>query len=89
MSGLDAPVRDYVYDHEQTRLFEDKLVDLLEMLLPYYQQEGKYQLVVAIGCTGGQHRSVAVAESLYRRLTNDKIQCVVQHRDIGKDALKH
>ena len=89
MSGLDAPVRNYVYDHEQTRLFEDKLVDLLEMLLPYYQQEGKYQLVVAIGCTGGQHRSVAVAESLYRRLTNDKIQCVVQHRDIGKDALKH
>ena len=64
MSGLDAPVRNYVYDHEQTRLFEDKLVDLLEMLLPYYQQEGKYQLVVAIGCTGGQPRSAAVAESL-------------------------
>ena len=55
----------------------DKLVDSPGNAVAHYQQEGKYQLVVAIGHTGGQHRSVAVAESLYRRLTNDKIQCVV------------
>ncbi|MBQ9989206.1 MAG: RNase adapter RapZ [Clostridia bacterium] len=87
-SGLDEPVRSYVYDHEVTREFEEKLMDMLLYLLPHYQQEGKFQLVIAIGCTGGRHRSVAVAQSVYKRLKETGMRCVVQHRDIGKDALK-
>ena len=87
-SGLEQPVRDFVYGHEVTTTFENKLVDMLMYLLPYYQKEGKYQIVIAIGCTGGQHRSVAMAEGLHARLNQNGIKSVVQHRDIGKDALR-
>jgi UPF0042 nucleotide-binding protein len=85
-SGLDKQIRNYVYNHEVTRSFEDKLVDMLLYLMPYYQKEGKYQLVICIGCTGGMHRSVAVAESLHDRFAAQGIYTVIQHRDIGKDA---
>ncbi len=87
-SGLEKPVRDFVYGHEATRAFEDKLVDMLLYLLPHYQKEGKYQIVIAIGCTGGQHRSVAMAEGLHVQLERRGVKSVVQHRDIGKDALR-
>jgi len=86
-TGLEKPVRDYVYDHEVTGIFENRLVELLLYLLPHYQKEGKYQIVIAIGCTGGKHRSVALAEGLHKRLNTEGIKSVVQHRDIGKDAL--
>lgn len=85
-NGLQQPVRDFVYAHEQTRVFEDKLVDMITYLLPHYQHEGKYQVVIAIGCTGGMHRSVALAEGLHRRLAENGVFSVVQHRDIRKDA---
>jgi UPF0042 nucleotide-binding protein len=85
-SGLQRPVREFVYSYEATHIFEDKLVDMLVYLLPHYQKEGKYQIVIAIGCTGGQHRSVAIAEGLHKRLEEKGVFSVVQHRDIGKDA---
>ncbi len=85
-SGLDHQIRDFVYGYDVTQAFEDKLMDMLVYLMPYYQKEGKYQLVIGIGCTGGMHRSVAVAESLHDRLDKAGIYSVVQHRDIGKDA---
>jgi UPF0042 nucleotide-binding protein len=72
-----------------TQVFEDKLVDMLLYLMPHYQQEGKYQLVIGIGCTGGRHRSVAVAENLHHRLEKMGIYSVVQHRDIGKDVQRN
>ena len=88
LSGKQEAIRKYVYGFEVTRVFEDKLVELLLYLLPHYQKEGKYQVVIAIGCTGGMHRSVALAEGLHNRLLQNKVESVVQHRDIGKDALK-
>jgi RNase adapter protein RapZ len=70
---------------EQTKQFIDKLTDLLSFLLPHYHREGKTQLVVGIGCTGGKHRSVAIAEHL-SRVFSERESCRVAHRDIDKDA---
>ena len=67
-TGNDKPVQDYVKSFPACGEFVDKLVDMLNFLIPGYVQEGKYQLVVAIGCTGGQHRSVTIANELYDRL---------------------
>lgn len=69
-TGNDRPVRDYVMQFEEARVFLDKLTDMLQFLIPNYVKEGKYQLVVAIGCTGGQHRSVTLANELYDRMKN-------------------
>jgi UPF0042 nucleotide-binding protein len=81
LSGVDRPVADFVLAHEETRTFLDKSVELLEFLTPLYQREGKSYLTVALGCTGGRHRSVAMVEALARRLA---IPCsvVVMHRDM-------
>ncbi len=67
-TGNDKPVQDYVKSFPACGEFLDKLTDMLDFLIPGYVQEGKYQLVVAIGCTGGQHRSVTLANELYERL---------------------
>lgn len=67
-TGNDREVRDYVMQFEESRTFLDKLTDMLQFLIPNYVKEGKYQLVVAIGCTGGQHRSVTLANELYDRM---------------------
>lgn len=67
-TGNDKEVRDYVMQFEESRTFLDKLTDMLQFLIPNYVKEGKYQLVVAIGCTGGQHRSVTLANELYGRM---------------------
>jgi len=87
LSGLDREVRDYVFSFPQTQSFMQKVYDMIKELLPYYREEGKYQLVIAIGCTGGRHRSVAVAEQLYQTLIEDGIRSVVQHRDRIKDVV--
>ena len=68
LSGNDKPVCDYVMNCEASRIFLDKLADMVSFLIPYYILEGKYQLVVSIGCTGGKHRSVTLANALYQRL---------------------
>ena len=84
LSGLDRPVSDYVFSFPQTRQFMDKLCELLEFLIPHYVEEGKVNLTVAVGCTGGRHRSVAIAAALKEALEKKGINCVNVHRDIEK-----
>lgn len=67
-TGNDKEVQDYVLQFNEAKLFLDKLTDMLQFLVPNYVKEGKYQLVIAIGCTGGQHRSVTLANELYARM---------------------
>ena len=68
-TGMDKEVQDYVLQYAESTEFLNKLEDMLEFLIPNYVKEGKYQLVVAIGCTGGQHRSVTLANALYERMS--------------------
>ncbi len=84
LTGLDPQVRDYVITNDDAQAFLDKLVDLLEMLLPAYRDEGKAYLSIAIGCTGGRHRSVAIAEALRDRLSELGTEATVAHRDIDR-----
>jgi UPF0042 nucleotide-binding protein len=81
-TGLDKEVQDYVMGFEEANIFLDKLVDMVSFLIPNYVNEGKYQLVIAIGCTGGQHRSVTLAGELYKRL-KDKgdYGLTIRHRE--------
>ena len=89
LSGNDAPVRDYVMGFELAHTFSDKLEDMIRFLLPNYISEGKTQLVIAVGCTGGKHRSVTLANELYHRLEeNEEYGIRVEHRDIEKDGKK-
>ena len=74
----------YVLDREETRQFMDKVVDLCRFLFPRYQKEGKAYLTVALGCTGGKHRSVAIAEELRKRLAGDQ-RVQLWDRDIAKE----
>ncbi|MDI3480535.1 MAG: RNase adapter protein RapZ [Tepidanaerobacteraceae bacterium] len=85
LSGEDPEVRDYVMKWPESRQFMDKLNDLIEFLIPHYIKEGKSQLVIAIGCTGGRHRSIAVANELSARLKSAHHKVIVDHRDINKD----
>lgn len=87
LSGLDGPVRDYVLERETSRSFLQKYTELLRELIPQYQREGKRDLSLAVGCTGGRHRSVAVAEELGRRLSeNSQIAVRVKHRDMLRNV---
>nr|WP_294469411.1 RNase adapter RapZ [uncultured Sellimonas sp.] len=87
MSGNDAPVRDYVMNSQTARTFLDKLTDMVQFLIPNYVAEGKNQLVIAIGCTGGKHRSVTLANALYYALEQEEgYGLKIEHRDIEKDA---
>lgn len=84
LTGNDRGVQDYVMGFAEAGIFLDKLTDLLSFLIPNYVKEGKYQLVIAIGCTGGKHRSVTLANEFYRRLKNQGTEYGVSlsHRDI-------
>ncbi|KUP05200.1 glmZ(sRNA)-inactivating NTPase [Bacillus coahuilensis p1.1.43] len=83
LTGKDHEVSNYVFKWNDTHKFLEKVTDLLQFMLPHYKREGKRQLVIAIGCTGGQHRSVALAEHLSKHFAKD-FQTVVNHRDIEK-----
>ena len=83
-TGLDAPVRDYVMNTEETAGFVDRFTDLIDYLLPLYSKEGKSQLVIAVGCTGGHHRSVALAQYMRDYLAAKGVKSSVTHRDIQK-----
>ena len=88
LTGNDKPVRDYVMGFDVAVQFLDKLTDLISFLIPNYVWEGKNQLVIAVGCTGGKHRSVALASELYCRLaTREEYGLRMEHRDMGKDAI--
>ncbi len=84
LTGLDRPVRDYVFNCAETTTFLDKLTDMLKFLLPCYITEGKNRLVIAIGCTGGKHRSVSISEDLHMRLNDTGYSVNIRHRDITK-----
>lgn len=83
-TGLDAPVRDYALDHPKAGAFLDHVTDLLRLLVPEYEEEGKAYLSIAFGCTGGHHRSVAVSEEVARRLREAGVEVTVAHRDIER-----
>ncbi|WDC83587.1 RNase adapter RapZ [Caloramator sp. mosi_1] len=84
-SGIDKEVYDYVFKWDETNKFVEKTTDLLEFLIPNYIKEGKSQLVIGIGCTGGRHRSVAIANRIYENLKNNNHTVLISHRDITKD----
>ena len=87
-SGNDKEVRDYVMQNEKANVFLEKLSDMVEFLIPNYILEGKTQLVIGIGCTGGKHRSVTLANELFWVLSkNENYGVRIEHRDIGKDAI--
>lgn len=83
LTGLNQEVSSYVFKWSDTQKFNEKVLDLLEFMLPQYKKEGKSQLVVAIGCTGGQHRSVAITEYFAEKLSSQYITHIT-HRDIDK-----
>ena len=87
-SGNDAPVKEYVLKQSETVTFIDKLIDMLKYLIPNYRKEGKRQLIISIGCTGGRHRSVAIANEIHRRLNEENYNAKIEHRDVAEDLHK-
>ena len=88
LTGNDMEVQAYVLNNDRTRIFLEKLKDMVEFLLPNYILEGKTQLVIALGCTGGKHRSVTLANALYELIKEkDNYGVRLEHRDIQKDAI--
>lgn len=88
-TGNDKEIQDYVLQFKEAHVFLQKLEDMLDFLIPNYISEGKNQLVISIGCTGGKHRSVTLANELYKCLSKrTEYGIKIEHRDIGKDALR-
>ncbi len=87
MTGNDQPIRDYVMKSDVSKEFLEKLKDMITFLIPSYIEEGKTQLVIAIGCTGGKHRSVTIANEIYQNLLglDEGFGLRIEHRDIEKD----
>ena len=83
-SGLEKEVEEYVLGNAETRAFLDRLYSLLEFTLPLYEREGKSSLTLALGCTGGRHRSVALVEELQKRFGGGSLRIHVKHRDIDR-----
>ena len=88
LTGNDKPIQDYVMGCPQAAEFMDKLEDMINFLIPNYILEGKNSLVIAIGCTGGKHRSVTLANELHRRLSDKDYGVRIEHRDIMLDSLR-
>lgn len=85
-TGREPEVRDYIYQGGQAEVFLEKLYDMMDFLIPGYLREGRSRLVVAVGCTGGRHRSVSIAEALYKRLgSREDVGMRLEHRDIQRD----
>ncbi len=89
-TGNDKEIQDYVWKYPEAGQFLDKLEEMVKFLIPHYITEGKTALVISIGCTGGKHRSVTLANGLFERLKNQKeFGIKIDHRDIQKDALRN
>ncbi len=84
-TGLESDVSNYVMSFSESRLFLNKLTEMINFLIPYYVKEGKSQLIIGVGCTGGKHRSVTIAEKLFSRLKQKEFSAVIEHRDIDRD----
>lgn len=89
LTGNDREVYDYVMESDKAKEFLGKMKDMLQFLIPNYIVEGKTQLVIAIGCTGGKHRSVTLTNAIYREFANTEYGCKKEHRDIEKDRLRN
>lgn len=87
LTGNDKPVSDVVSNCDEYRQFMEKITGMIEFLLPYYKREGKNQLVISIGCTGGKHRSVTVANELFEKVSELPYTSRLYHRDITKDRV--
>lgn len=85
LTGLDAPVRDYVMEKEETKGFVARFTDMVDYLLPLYAKEGKSQLVIAVGCTGGHHRSVAITRALAEFIRQKGYSAAENHRDMTRE----
>ncbi len=85
LSGLDQPVRDFIFAHDQVHTFLECMRKFFEFSLPLYQEEGKVRLMIAVGCTGGRHRSVSLAEELSAILRDLGYHVLTEHRDIERD----
>lgn len=85
LTGEDKAVKDYIFAWEQTNTFLEKLLDMLEFLIPYYIKEGKTQLIIGIGCTGGRHRSVAITNKIVDELKSKGHRAIASHRDYKLD----
>jgi len=83
LDGETEKIRTFVLQKKETHLFLEKYLDLLDYLIPLYEKEGKAYLTVAVGCTGGRHRSVVVAREIYAHIRKSRIQVSLTHRDIG------
>ncbi|KAB2348821.1 RNase adapter RapZ [Actinomadura rudentiformis] len=84
-TGRDAPVRDYVLAQRGAKEFLDAYIEVLRLLNDGYEREGKHYVTLAVGCTGGKHRSVAMAEQLATRLRDEGVEVQVAHRDLGRE----
>ncbi len=84
LTGNDREVYDYVMDSEDAKLFENKLYEMIKFLIPNYITEGKNQLIISVGCTGGKHRSVTIANALAKEMKKLPYGVKVEHRDINK-----
>ena len=85
LSGLDAEVSQYVRSFDETVVYMDLQEKILQHTIPFYRREGKQRLVISVGCTGGRHRSVAMAADLAARLKPMGFPVILIHRDIDKD----
>ena len=87
-TGNDKAVQDYVMSFEESDIFMEKLTDMIQFLIPNYVKEGKYRLVIAIGCTGGKHRSVTLANELYGRMKDKgNYGLKLYHRDVAHQGI--
>lgn len=84
LTGLDQPIREWVMQWPQTQGFAERLLSLIDYAIPLYCDEGKSQLIISMGCTGGKHRSVTLAELIYKHLCEKGYRVSVNHRDINK-----
>ena len=85
LTGLDEPVRNFIFQYQQTKDFLNRLGDFVTWLLPRYEEEGKTALVIAVGCTGGHHRSVAIAHALAGLIGEKGYPVSESHRDLGRN----
>jgi UPF0042 nucleotide-binding protein len=86
LDGEDRKIKDFVLDHAETQVFLKKYLDFLDYLIPMYEKEGKAYLTVAVGCTGGRHRSVTIARTIFDHIRQTTEQVEIIHRDIGQTS---
>ena len=84
-NGTEKAVFDYVMSFDCSKHFFEKLCDMFSIIIPHYIENNKPEIVIGIGCTGGKHRSVTIAEALYKELNGKGINATVSHRDINKE----